>query len=209
MSLAKKIYFSLFGYFISASLHVIALFMPRIMVYGHYNRVRHVFLKGTRISSSAYITCWSKLDIGDNVWVNHNARIDASGGLTIGDGCQIGYGSMLLTHSSHLAIRLNGIQYIKMNLNERIGYIHKPVSIGEYTFIGGGAVIMPGVKIGKGCVIGVNSVVTKDVPDYSIVVGAPAKIIGNTIDSDKPYFSKPQVGENYYDKSIFLQNKNS
>ena len=126
--------------------------VPKIMVYGQYNSIQQKFMKGTRISSSAYITEKSKLDIGDNVWVNHNARTDASGGVKIGDGCQIGYGAMILSHSSHMAIRLNGSQYIKKDISERIGYIHKPVEIGAYTFIGGGAAVMPGVKIGKGCV---------------------------------------------------------
>ena len=177
-------------------------FFSKMMVYGYYNSVQKKLFRGTRISSSAYITCSSGLDIGDNVWVNHNVRIDASGGVKIGEGCQIGYNSMILSHSSHIAIRLNGLEYIKMDIADRVGYIHKPVEIGEYTFIGGGSAIMPGVKIGKGCVVGVNSVVTKDVPDYAIVAGAPAIIIGNTIKTDSEYFDNPLVLKNYYDKSV-------
>ena len=179
--------------------------VPKIMVYGQYNSIQQKFMKGTRISSSAYITEKSKLDIGDNVWVNHNARIDASGGVKIGDGCQIGYGAMILSHSSHMAIRLNGSQYIKKDISERIGYIHKTVELGAYTFIGGGAAVMPGVKIGKGCVVGVNSVVTKDVLDYTIVAGVPAKVIGCTLETDKKFFCNPIVLENYYDKSVLQE----
>jgi acetyltransferase-like isoleucine patch superfamily enzyme len=52
-----------------------------------------------------------------------------------------------------------------------------PVSVGDETLIGMGAVIQPGVSIGKHCVIGANSVVTKDVPNYSIAVGAPARVV--------------------------------
>jgi len=51
------------------------------------------------------------------------------------------------------------------------------VSIGHDTWIGHGAVIMPGVRIGNGAVIGSNSVVTKDVPAYAIAAGAPAKVL--------------------------------
>lgn len=51
------------------------------------------------------------------------------------------------------------------------------VIIDEGSFIGMGARIMPGVKIGKNCVIGANSVITKSIPDYSVVVGIPGKII--------------------------------
>lgn len=52
-----------------------------------------------------------------------------------------------------------------------------PVTIGDETFIGMGAVIQPGVAIGRHCVIGANSVVTRSIPDYSVAVGAPARCI--------------------------------
>ena len=134
--------------------------------------------------------------MGDYVWVNHNARIDASGGgVKIGEGCQSGYSAMILSHSSHQAIWLNGRDCIRMEIGERVGYIHKPVEIGEYTFIGGGAAVLPGMKIGKGCVVGVNSVVTKNIPDYAIVAGVPARIIGSTIDTDKPFLDNEIVKE--------------
>ncbi|WP_353887651.1 acyltransferase [uncultured Phocaeicola sp.] len=51
------------------------------------------------------------------------------------------------------------------------------VSIGDGSYVGINAVIVGNVKIGKHCVIGANSVVTKDVPDYCVAVGSPAKII--------------------------------
>ena len=54
----------------------------------------------------------------------------------------------------------------------------EPVEIGDYVFIGPRAIILPGVKIGKGAVIGAGAVVTKDVPDFAIVGGVPAKVIG-------------------------------
>lgn len=56
-------------------------------------------------------------------------------------------------------------------------YKTAPVRIEDNVWIGEGVVIMPGVTIGKGCIIGSNSVVTKDIKEYSIAVGQPAKII--------------------------------
>ena len=181
MSLAKKIYFSPVGYLISVVMYLFGLLSGPFMIYGYRNRVTKKFLKGVRISSSAVITNKNGLNVGDNVWINHYVRVDASGGVTIGEGCQIGYSSMILSHSSHNAIRLNGSAYIHMDIEDRVGYIHKPVSIGAYTFVGGGSCIMPGVSVGKGCVIGVGSVVTKDIPSNVLVGGVPARIIKNIV----------------------------
>lgn len=55
-----------------------------------------------------------------------------------------------------------------------------PVSIGPYSFVGTGTVIMPGTVIGRGCLIGAGTVVRGNIPDYSIVVGSPGNIIGDT-----------------------------
>jgi len=51
------------------------------------------------------------------------------------------------------------------------------VSIGESSYIGAGAIILPGVKIGRRAIVGAGAVVTKDVPDGAVVAGVPAKII--------------------------------
>lgn len=54
------------------------------------------------------------------------------------------------------------------------------IKVGDYSFIGCGSIILPGVKIGSRCVVGAGSVVTKDVPDGMIVAGNPARIISTT-----------------------------
>lgn len=202
MSIKKKIYFSPLGYLISLVQNVLKFVHQPFMVYGYYNKISGKFLRNVRISSSACISDKSKLDLEDNVWINHYARIDASGGVKIGEGCQIGYASAILSHSSHNAIRLNGRDYIEMDIDKRIGYIHKSVVIGKYTFIGGGSTILPGVSIGDGCVIGVGAVVNKDVPDHAIVAGVPAKIIGSTIDTDRNFICINGVKDHYYDKDL-------
>ncbi len=56
-------------------------------------------------------------------------------------------------------------------------YSRGPISIGEGTWIGASATILDGVSIGRGCVIGAGSLVTANIPDYSIAVGVPAKVI--------------------------------
>lgn len=199
MNLKAKVYFSPMGYFIHCGLKILAFLGKRCVVYGYQNSDGK-YLKRCRIASTAIISDKKKLKIEDNVWVNHYVRIDTTGGVEIGEGCQIGYGSCILSHSSHMAIRLMGIHYMDDSPEGRPGYVFKPVKIGKYSFIAGGCYIMPGVTIGKGCVVGVNSVVTKDVPDYAIVAGSPAKVIGSTLDTDKKFIDDERVLESYYDK---------
>lgn len=202
MSIKKKIYFSPLGYLISGLMNLFKFIHQPYMVYGYFNVKNRTFYRNVRISSSANITHKENITIEDHVWINHYVRVDGLGGVFIGEGCQIGYGSAILSHSSHNAIRLNGSDYIEMDIKDRLGYIHKSVYIGRYTFVGGGVTILPGVKIGEGCVIGVGAVVNKDVPDHSIVAGIPAKIIGSTIDVDKKCFDDLDVQKHYYNKII-------
>ena len=77
------------------------------------------------------------------------------------------------------------------------------IYVGEHTFIGTGAIIMPGVTIGKRCVIGAGAVVTKDIPNNSVVVGVPAKVISTT----EQYAEKCLKEQRSYDKDEYLYNK--
>ena len=171
------------------------------MVYGFRNN-EGKYLPRCRIASTAMISNRKNLIIGDNVWINHYTRIDTTGVVDIGEGCQIGYNTCILSHSSHNAIRLAGLHFMEESIQNRPGYIIKPVHIGKYTFIAGGCYILPGVTIGKGCVIGVNSVVTKDIPDYSIAVGSPARVIGSVLETDKEFLKDKNIQATYFDKSV-------
>lgn len=87
----------------------------------------------------------------------------------------------------------------------KYGAIH----VGARTFIGNGVLILPGVTIGKRCVIGAGAVVTKDVPDGSVVAGNPAKIIGSTEEyaekCKKKWDDYDEEMENYHsDKKKYL-----
>lgn len=66
-----------------------------------------------------------------------------------------------------------------------------PVFIGEQTWLGFGVQVMPGVNIGKHCVIAAGSIVTKDIPDYSVAIGIPAKVI-KTYNFDTQQWEKLQ-----------------
>ena len=137
-------------------MNLLATFHRPFMVYGYFKKKNNKFCKFTRISSTAVIIDKSKLYLGDNSWIWHHTILDASNGIQIEKGCQIGAWVGIFTHGSHFAIRLLGENYIKIDKDKRIGYQRGPVHIGEYTFIGAKTIIMPDVKIGKGCIIGAS-----------------------------------------------------
>lgn len=196
----KKLYLSPLGYLISVILNVLAIMHKPFMVYGIYNRVQKKFMKLTRVSSSTKIMSKNKLDIADNVWIGHYSLLDASNGIKIGKGVQTGPFVSIFSHSSHVSIRLLGENYLQND--KRIGYINKEVSIGDYSFIGTSSIIFPGVIIGKGCLVKAGSVVTQSIPDYSIVHGNPAKVVGNVVSIDKKFFKEKIAQENYFDREI-------
>lgn len=201
MDIKRAIYLSPLGRLISIVQNIFKFFSSPFMVYGYYSAFDKKFRKFTRVSSSAVILNKENLQVADNVWVWHYSIIDASNRVTIGEGCQIGAWVGIFTHSSHIAIRLyGGDSYIKTPQNERLGYLKGSVNIGEYTFVGAKATIMPGVTIGKGCLIAAGTLVNKSVPDFSIVVGNPGVIKGSTKDLDKKYFTEKLVQKNYFDQ---------
>lgn len=115
------------------------------------------------------------LKIGTNVCINHNVHIGVMGSVDIGDDVLIASKVYISDHShGSYSGELISSPYEKPNLRK----IHiKPVIIEASCWLGENVVILPGVKIGTGSIIGAGSIVTKDIPSYSIAVGNPAKII--------------------------------
>ena len=77
------------------------------------------------------------------------------------------------------------------------------IYVGEHTFIGTGVIIMPGVTIGKRCVIGAGAVITRDIPANSVAVGVPAKVISTT----EQYAEKCLKEQRTYNKEEYLRDK--
>lgn len=103
--------------------------------------------------------------VGVGVYLQDSVITQA--GAEIGDNCSIHIGA-LLAHESKLGKSVFVAHAVS---------ISGCCTVGEGTFIGTNATILPRINIGKWCTIGAGSVVTKDVPDYSVVVGNPAKVI--------------------------------
>jgi len=202
MKFLERLYRSPVGRLMSMVAHQYAKLHQPFMVYGYADPVTKVFHKYTRISSTTVILNGNKLSLADYVWVWHYSILDATEGLTIEEGCQIGAWVGIFTHGSQNSIRLLGKQYVDIPHFNRKGYERGSVRIGAYTFIGAGAIILPGVKIGKGCLIGASTLVTKNIPDYSIVTGIPGQIKGSTFELDKRYLDDRELFEMYYEQSL-------
>jgi acetyltransferase-like isoleucine patch superfamily enzyme len=154
----------------------------------------------TRISDTAYLYHPERIKIANNVFVWHYSILDGMGGLEIQEGSQIGAWVGIFSHSSHMAIRLYGDHYHEVNENDKQAYPIKRVSIGKYSFVGAGSRILPGVNIGNGVLISTGTLVSKSIPDFKIVSGAPAQIIGDTREMDKKYIDNDeQLARWYYE----------
>lgn len=121
--------------------------------------------EGCRIRERAKILAPEKFVCGKNVWIGEGAVLDAQGGLTIGDGTQIGGGVMVWTHSSHLQA-LNGQTCISQET-----IVYKPTTIGNNCFIVGPTVISAGVTIGDGAMISPLTFIDRDVAPGEHVAG--------------------------------------
>lgn len=169
-------------------------FQPQ-MIYG-YTCPNGVKLSNTRVSNTTVLDNVEHLEMEDNVFIGHYNFIDATNSVIIHEGCQITNFNSILTHSSHQSIRLYGGDY--RNYSDLIGYFKGPVEIGAYSFVGPHSVIMPGTKIGKGSIIAAYSYVSGEFPDFSIITGNPAKVVGDTRIADEAMLQKhPQLREFY------------
>ncbi|WP_231137319.1 acyltransferase [Chromobacterium paludis] len=158
------------------------------MVYG-FRRGDGVYLKRTRVSNMTRLEHIDKLMVEDNVYIGHFNLIDASGGLHIGEGCQITNYVSVLTHSSHVAIRLYGREYLSQS--KHVGYLKKPSRLGKYSFVGPHSVLMPGVVLGKGSIVSAYSFVQAgEYPDFAILAGNPARVVGDTRDADAEWLAQ-------------------
>lgn len=121
--------------------------------------------KGSTIHMRANFYKPSKIKIGADTIVGNNAFLDGRAPLKIGDHVDIA-SEVMIYNSEH---DLNALDFAATQ---------EKVEVGDYVFIGPRAIILPGVSIGKGAVVGAGAVVTKNVSEFAIVGGVPAKIIG-------------------------------
>lgn len=147
-----------------------------------------------KVIMKAHETVGVRFD-GKPEYIQADAYLDGSGGLTISEGAVISTKVIILTHDWSFLKRINcppSDYYDKM--------AYKAVSIGMNSFIGAGAIVLPGSTIGRHCIVGAGAVVKGNIPDYSIVIGNPCKIIGDTRDDRKSSSGNSQTVLSQSDK---------
>lgn len=154
-------------------------------------------LLNTRMSNTTSLVSPEKLNIADNVFIGHFNFIEASNEITIEEGCQITNYISIISHSSHISIRLYGKHYQGADMK---GYVKGSVFIGKYTFVGPHSVIMPGTKIGKGSIVSAYSMVKGEFPEFSIIAGNPAQVVGDTHKLDEPFLQANPELRTFYEE---------
>lgn len=151
----------------------------------------HLVLKGEKyisigdccfIGNNSILTAWDlyegqcfspQISIGDDCHIGFQTHITAINHIEIGNNLLTG-SHVLITDNSHGIFSLEELDIAPIRRNL---FSKGPVVISDNVWIGAKATICPNVHIGKGAIIAANSVVTHDVPEYSMVAGVPAKII--------------------------------
>ncbi len=127
------------------------------------------FGRDVKICENVDIAAPDRMYIGDGVFIGPECMISAIGGIYLGNYSGIGARSVVFSmehrHYGAESIPFDDVRMVK------------PVWIEDYVWIGINASILPGVRIGEGAIVGLGSVVTKDVPPRTIVAGNPARIL--------------------------------
>lgn len=126
-----------------------------------------VLFEGTTVPIE--LAAWgAMLTIGDGCYINYGTSISARAGVSIGSNVAIGQYSIIMDDDYHSPTD-----------HHRAGR-RAPIVVGDDAWLGARVIVLRGAHIGRGAVIGANSVVTGDIPAYSVAVGSPARVIRRT-----------------------------
>ena len=126
--------------------------------------------ENTVVYSQLTVVLPKNVTIGSNCIIMDGVLMMGAGGITIGNNVNIGAHAQLISNNH--------------DVYDRPVLVVKPVTIKDGAWIGAGSTVLPGVTVGKYAILGADSVATKDIPDYAVAVGSPAKVI-KYLDKDK------------------------
>lgn len=156
----------------------------RVIAYTLINLLRPIRLRWATAAYIYFLRRWGVQFTGCPTYIAGTVSIDGTDYslITLGEGVTISGNTRILTHdwAPYTVGKAMGV-YTANPLGRIL-----PVSIGDFSFVGTRSIVMPGANIGKGCIIGAGSVVRGSIPDFSIVIGNPGQIVGDSRD----YFAR-------------------
>ena len=150
---------------------------------------------GAFINPPFYCDYGKHIEVGKNFFANYNCTLIDVAKIKIGDNCQMAPNVAIYTagHPVHPVTRSSGYEY------------GKEVVIGDNVWIGGNAVICPGVHIGHNVVIGAGSVVARDIPDWCIAAGNPCRVVRKITEADRRrLFRAEEIDEEAWEEIVRL-----
>lgn len=168
---------------------LIVLLLPMYRLFSFLNRKRKFFYmayqKNFMVDPALHKRqkYWKKCGahINGTVSIGYDVYFDASNAsfITIDEGATITSRCLILCHKRDLSK-----YYVGEDINT-FPYIHAPIHICKNAHVGMGSIVMPGVTIGEGAIIGAGSIVTKDIPAWTVAVGIPAKVVREIKEKDE------------------------
>lgn len=144
--------------------------------------------RNVSIGSFSYLSCNKDghLIVGENSIIRTRTRISCANRIEIGS-------NVVIAQNCHISDQAHDYTDINVPIgNQRIiVYPGDGIKIDDNSFIGMNSVLIGAIRIGKGCMIGANSVIKKDIPDYCVAAGNPARIIKRYDFSQKKWISSP------------------
>lgn len=139
------------------------------LLFNRWDRAKQLgFGEGASIYHNSYV--YGDVQVGENTWIGPNCILEGSGGpVSVGDYCSVASGVHIYTHDAVKWAVTGG----------KTDYEKAPTTIGNCCYIGPFSVITKGVTIGKHSIIGAFSLVNKDIPEFSVAWGQPARVVGN------------------------------
>jgi acetyltransferase-like isoleucine patch superfamily enzyme len=122
-----------------------------------------------KIWRDVWVDDYRKLVIGSDVSIGKSAMLVCIGSVTIGDEVMIAHGAQILSAGHRIPPPGTSMRFSGLDV--------APIAIEDGAWIGGGAIVLPGVTVGCGAVVAAGAVVTRDVDPYAIVAGVPAEVI--------------------------------
>jgi len=140
---------------------------PRIYNHGNMMFGERASIRSIVAQSEFFTANGARLEVGKYTFINYGASIAAHKLIRIGDHCLIG---------THCIMMDNDFHHISVNKRKTLPE-SKPIILGNHVWLGNRVTVLKGVTIGDYAVVGAGSVVTRDIPSYSVAAGNPARII--------------------------------